>query len=77
MIQSFLSLFSTTDTLQGVEIPGTGGDDQLRHTLKVLGFADDLIIFLRNTGQLNEFKRLLKIYEDGSGALNSWPKTLA
>ena len=75
MIQSFLSLISTTDTLQGVEIPGTGGDDQLRHTLKVLGFADDLIIFLRNTRQLNEFKRLLNIYEDGSGALNSWSKT--
>ena len=76
VIQSFLSLISTTDTLQGVKIPGTGGDDQLRHTLKVLGFADDLIIFLRNTGQLNEFKRLLNIYEDGSGALNSWSKTL-
>ena len=75
VLQSFLSLLNTTDALTGVHIPGEGGDEEQPAIIKALGFADDLVIFLRNADQLDEFKRLLAIYEDGSGALNSWEKT--
>ena len=32
---------------------------------------------LKNTHQLTRFRKLLRVYERGSGALNSWDKTFA
>ena len=66
---------NTTDALTGGNIPGEGGDEEQPAIIKALGFADDLVIFLRDADQLDEFKRLLAIYEDGSGAINSRKKT--
>ncbi len=37
-------------------------------------FADNLNLFLLNTDQLSLFRELLATYENGSGAVDAWPK---
>ena len=61
--------------LAGIEMPGHGGDEGKPYELKVLGFADDLCVFLKDTKGLDKFRELLSIYEKGAGAVNSWEKT--
>ena len=75
VIQSFISLIDTSPELQGVAIPGPGGDEQRPHIHKGLVFADDVLLSLKDEDQLVPFKKLLHIYEHGTGAKNSWPKT--
>jgi len=73
--QPFLSLIELSD-LQGVSCPGPLGDPPGRRTtIKAQAFADDLLAFLRNTAELPLFKRLLSIYETGSGCKNNWNKS--
>ena len=43
----------------------------------ISAFADDLCLYLQDEQQLPRFRELLKIYEQGSGAKNSWEKTFA
>ena len=73
-IQSFVSMLHQSD-LEGIEMPGKGGDETATQTIKVLAFADDLVVFLRDESQLPRFKELLEVYEEGAGAVNSWEKT--
>ena len=40
--------------------------------VRASAFADDLVAYLRNAAQLPRFKHILRIYELGSGAQNSW-----
>ena len=40
-----------------------------------MAFADDLVCFLRDEDELPAFRQLLRVYERGAGAQNSWPKT--
>ncbi len=56
-------------------MPEAGGDESNCRSLKAGAFADDLNLFLRNTDQLTPFRALLAIYENASGAVNSWQKT--
>ena len=56
-----------------MQIPGTRG---LINT-PVTAFVDDLNLYCRKTEDLSKFKSILKIYEEGSNALNSWEKTIA
>ena len=72
--QPFLSLIALSD-LQGVSCPGPLGDPGRRTTIKAQAFADDLLAFLRSTAELPLFKRLLSIYETGSGCKNNWNKS--
>ena len=75
VIQSFISLINTSPDVEGISVPGIGGDESNRRSLKAGAFADDLNLYLRNTDQLTPFRALLAIYENASGAVNSWPKT--
>ena len=70
VIQSFISLIDTSPELQGVAIPGTGGDEQRPPIHKDLVFADDVLLSLKDEDQLVPFKKLLHIYEHGTGAKN-------
>ena len=80
-LQSFLSLLDTAGVggvdgprLHGIEIPAdSAGSNSVE--LKVASYADDMCCFLRDADQLPTFRSLLHIYEQGSGARNSWPKT--
>ena len=80
-IQCFISLIHVdsqrADGIKGIEIPGELGDTTQPTMATVCAFADDLMISLRDADQLDRFKELLFIYEDGSGAVNSWEKTCA
>ena len=40
--------------------------------VRASAFADDLVAYLRNAAQLPRFKHILRVYERGSGAKNSW-----
>jgi hypothetical protein len=40
-----------------------------------LAYADDLLATLRNSRQVPAFRKIINIYERGSGAMLSWPKT--
>ena len=85
VIQSFISLVNVApDTreireefgaIDGISAPGRGGHGTQQ--LRILGFADDIVCFLRDADELPAFKRLLNVYERGSGAQNSWEKTHA
>ena len=74
VIQSFISLLNISPEVEGISVPGRGGEGNSRF-LKAGEFADDLNLFLRNTDQLIPIRALLAIYENASGAVNSWPKT--
>ena len=65
-IQSCISLLNISPEIQGIS-----GNCP---SLKAGAFADDLNLFLRNTDQLIPFRALLAIYENVSGAVNSWTK---
>jgi ribonuclease HI len=85
VIQSFVSLLSTSAQLeathgelgviQGISVPGQGGDEAHPQRLSALAFADDIVCFLRDERELPAFSQLLNIYERGAGAVNSWEKT--
>ena len=60
-----------------IVLGGELGDTTQPTMATVCAFADDLMISLRDADQLDRFKELLFIYEDGSGAVNSWEKTCA
>ena len=68
-----LPLSSSSATYRGRAFPGPFGDPEQRITIKAQAFADDLLAFiLRGTAKLPLFKRLLRIYETGSGCNNNW-----
>jgi len=79
--QTFLSLIHKPPpelpNIKGVLIPGKGGDEEHPQEIKAAAFADDVIIALHDEDQLDNFRTLLKVYEDGASALNSWGKTFA
>ena len=79
-LQSFLSLIDQNNKLpegiKGITLPDNHNNTTPGITSLVSGFADDLGITLKNTDQLTLFKPLLTIYENGSGAKNSWDKSL-
>ena len=87
VIQSFISLVHQSRALssqheglgviEGISVPGSGGDLAHPTALRVLGFADDLVVFLRDGDELPAFQSLLRVYERGAGAVNSWEKTHA
>ncbi len=59
VIQSCISLLNISPDVEGIFVPGAGGDESN----------------CRNTDQLPPFRALLAMYENASGAVNSWPKT--
>ena len=85
VIQSFVSLLNVSSQLEeqhgplgrihGITVPGIGGDELNTQQLRVLAFADDIVCFLRDEDELPAFRQLLRVYERGAGAQNSWPKT--
>ena len=82
VIQSFVSLLNVSHRISendvgisGINVPGPGGDAGCPQAVRVLAFADDLVVFLRNADELPAFRELLRIYETGAGAKNSWAKT--
>ena len=70
VIQSFISLLNISTEVEGISVPGAGGDKNNCRSLKAGAFADDLSLFLRNSDQLTPFRALLAIYENASGAVN-------
>ena len=73
-IQSLISLIDTSG-LRGIEIPGALGDLDRPATPRAVGFADDLLVFLRHPAELTGFKRLFDMYALASGAVLSLPKS--
>ena len=53
-IQAFISLINTS-RMKGVEVPGHVGDREHSVELRAVGFADDLLIFMRRPRELAEF----------------------
>ena len=80
VLQGFLSLLDQNARvdhgIQGITLPDNCGSTKPGVLSLVSGFADDLGITLKNTQQLTLFKPLLTTYENGSGAKNSWEKSL-
>ena len=77
-LQTFISLINTAHPLtywHTINIPGLLGNATNPTPIVASAFADDLCILLRNADQLGVFRDLLRIYEKGAGALNSWEKT--
>ena len=75
VIRSLISLLNISSEVEGISVSGPRGDKNNCRSLKAGAFADDLNRFLRNTDQLAPFRALFAIYENASGAVNSWPKT--
>ena len=74
VIQSFISLVDTSN-MQGIDVPGLRGDPASVTHLRAVGFADDLLMFLRHPSQLTIFHGLFDIYAKASGAVLSLPKS--
>ena len=71
VIQSFISLLNIPPEVEGISVPGPGGDESNCRSLKEGAFADDLNLFPRNINQLTPFRALLVIDKNASGAVNS------
>ena len=74
VIQSFISLVDTSN-MKGIDVPGLRGDPTSVTHLRAVGFADDLLMFLRHPSQLTIFHGLFDIYAKASGAVLSLPKS--
>ena len=82
-LQTFMSLMATDDgdgdpaaRLRGLMVPSVNREGETE--VFALGYADDLVAALRDEDQLPRFKKLLGVYERGSGAENDWDeKTVA
>jgi hypothetical protein len=74
--QPFLSLIEQSE-LKGIRIPNTQGSLNTPYFIKLLAFADDMLAFLNGKQDFITFKKLLNIYEEGSGTNNNWSKTFA
>jgi hypothetical protein len=83
VFQSLLSLINTSHLFNDPDIPSYEGVDLPSPTplsttpkrVKAAAYADDLTGFMRGASHMPAFKALVKIYEDGSLARLSWPKT--
>ena len=60
---------------QGIAIPGAQGDVTSTTQLRAAGFADDLLMFMRNPLQLTMFQSLFDVYAKASGAVLSLSKS--
>ena len=82
-LQTFMSLMATDDgdgdaasRLRGLMVPSVDREGETE--VFAIGYADDLVGTLRDEDQLPRFKKLLGVYERGSGAENDWDeKTVA
>ena len=72
-MQPFLALLEDSAAITGVTVPGPKGRGAC--SLKLLAYADDLLVCLDSYAQLPAFYELMCVYERASGAKVNWDKT--